>query len=286
MSATNFSRDRVPRQAGSSQHRPWSHKKQSRAWPIDFRHPDDAKSRKANHRCVLKARIFNAWRFIGTRATARQIAQLLHLPLRTVEWGVALLKRQKFVANVRKHGLNGPMEVEFRILRSSTGETCGVKASRKLHTEKEKQDTHDNARQKPAVAFERDSNPTVKSKPFRTPRQVFAVAERLIGPEYASWLYYRALRCGRIAGKTFAQCVPKSTAYYVKGYRNFCIQYGPQQHQAILENALYRMKAEEDLWMLDRHEYFGALNRIPRRWQVKTELPLQACDAVTFGGGA
>jgi hypothetical protein len=310
MSARNLAQEHAASQ-GQSQHRHGNPKPQNKAWPVDFRHPDDAKSRKANYRCVLKARIFNVWRFIGSRATARQIAQLLHLPLRTAEWGMALLKHQKFVGNVRKCGLNGPMEVEFRILRPSTGESCGVKAFKKVHTEKPKQDTHDNERLKTAVSFERESNPTARIKPFRTPRQVFEVAKRLVGPEYAAWIYYRALHCGRLAGKSFAQCVPRSTSYYVKGHMNFCRQYGPQQHQGILENSADRVRAEEDLWM-DVHEYFSALDRVPRQWKEETKIPSQevpkkkrakrtknpcgqdhnwfspcaACDATGFGGAA
>lgn len=287
---------------GQSQHRPGTPKQQNRAWPIDFRHPDDTKSRKDNHRCVLKARIFNVWRFIGSRATARQIAQLLHMPLRTTEWGIALLKQQGFVANVRKVGLNGPMQVEFRILRSSTVESCGVTSSRKRQTEKEKEDTYDTTQKTAASSF---ATPAIKvQKPFRTPRQVFQVARGLVGSEYAMWTYYRALKAGREAGTSLAMCVPKSITYYVKAYRNFCLQFEPSQHQGILENAADRMKAEQDLWM-DRHEDFGALDRIPRHWKESPPQkkrakrtknpcgqehnyysPCAACDAVTFGGGA
>jgi hypothetical protein len=213
---------------------------------------------------------------------------------------MALLKQQGFVANVRKVGLNGPMQVEFRILRSSTVQSCGVTSCKKRQTEKEKQDKQDTPQKTAAVSCATPTNEV--QKPFRTPREAFETAVRLIGPEYAAWIYYRAIKAGREGWKSFAQCVPRSVAYYRKAYRNFCLQFGPQQHQAILENAADRMQAEQDLWV---GRSMSALDRIPRRWKESPPQkkrakrtknpcgqehnyysPCSACDAVTFGGGA
>jgi hypothetical protein len=125
-----YSQTPQSRQAeNQSQHQPGTRRSAPKAWPIQFQHPDDATSRKAKYRCKLKARIWNVWTYIGPKATEAQVAQLLGLPRRTVRWGMALLKHQGFAKNKHKHGLGGPMEVQFReSCRTITLESCRVNA--------------------------------------------------------------------------------------------------------------------------------------------------------------
>jgi hypothetical protein len=294
MSTLDFKHDRAKHQAGNSQHQPGVRRTaaavfQSAGWQ-QFKHPgDDYRRREATAR--TRCSVLHAYARIqasGTCPTARLIAQLTGICLRHVERVISravhlgYLTRGKFVyrSNRLQHVVR---ELNLSALQS-VGTTAGNRSERSslrattLNKTSEAEDTpvEKTAPLVAAAATAAPTDPTFKvQKPFRTPRQVYEVARRLIGWEYAAWIYYRALKSGREARRTFAQSVPRSTAYYVKAYRNFCIQYGPQQHQAILENSVDRMMAEQKIWGKRDWDCFYALDMIPRSWQGKRELPSQ-----------
>lgn len=108
---------------------------------------DLSDGRKWRVRCEQKRRVWMAFLEIGhgqkkVVATASQISRLKHMPLRTVEWIINLLRGQGFFQNVRRLGFNGSIERELvfdrlRILRPGSNEpcaeSCGVNAFKKLH---------------------------------------------------------------------------------------------------------------------------------------------------------
>jgi hypothetical protein len=280
-------------QAGRSQHQPGG--RQTYKPPVIdarlFYHPADG--RKWKRRCEQKRTVWIAFLDIShgsmkTCAVEKQIGRLKGIPPRTVRWVIRLLRTQGFLRDVRKHGLHDALERELlpdrlgkhpspdsESCRPSTRESCRVNAVKRLHSEKPRQDEHDAPRPKTVAAGAVLSPKFRIHKPFRSPRQVFAVAVRLIGQEYASWVYYRALKCGREAGKTLAQSVPQSVAYYVKSYRNFCTQFDDAAQQAMLEQAGDRLRKEETLW-----PDFFALDRVPRQFRRKAAQQKPASQEV------
>lgn len=71
--------------------------------------------RKWKARCWLKRQICRGYEKLGHAATARELSGFLRydngdpIPLRTIEWGIKLLKADGIVTNVRRQGWNGPM---------------------------------------------------------------------------------------------------------------------------------------------------------------------------------
>jgi hypothetical protein len=268
---------------------------------------DPADGRKWKRRCEQKRTVWIAFLDIshgGTKTCAveKQIGRLKGIPPRTVRWIIRLLRTQGFLRDVRKHGLRDALERELlpdrlgkhpspdsESCRTSTAESCRVKAVRELHSEKPKQDSQDTPRQKTtaagAVRETSDLNSPLGDtfKPFRTPRQVFETACRLVGRHIAVWTFYRALKYGREHGLTLDKCVPFSTSYYVRSYFNFCRQFEQQQQDAIFEVVEDRLHDEQLQWPPTA---WYALDEIPRRGDQQQTQSQQQRGATSLRGTA
>lgn len=77
------------------------------ALECDFKHPNDG--RKWRDRCRLKRQLCRGYSKLGLSATEHELSRFLGISPRTVRWGIAILKAQGFLSNVRRQGYNGPM---------------------------------------------------------------------------------------------------------------------------------------------------------------------------------
>ena len=110
LSAKNSSYATHPRRDGSSPRlipHPRARSPFLAALECDFRHSSDG--RKWRARCTLKRQVCRGYAKLGLCATERELSRFLGIPTRTVRWGIAILKVQKFLSNVKRIRYNGPM---------------------------------------------------------------------------------------------------------------------------------------------------------------------------------